>query len=47
MVILWHKVICGVTFPSKTVRLHQGFYMLKRYLDKNLNENVKDDKATR
>lgn len=47
MVILWHKVIRAVTSPPKLVRLHPSFYMLEHDLDKNLNANVKDDKATR
>lgn len=47
MVILWHTVICGATSPPKMVRLRQSFYVLKHDLDKNLNANVKDDKATR
>lgn len=32
-------------FQSKLVRSHQSFYVLQHDLNKNLNANVKDDKA--
>lgn len=34
-------------FQSKLVRSHQSLYVLQHDLNKNLNANVKDDKATR
>lgn len=34
-------------FQSKPVRSHQSFYMLQHDLLKNLNANVKDDKAVK
>lgn len=41
------KAIFGAISSLKMVRLCQRFYMLEHDLGKNLNANMKDDKATR